>query len=330
MLFPELLLKELEVGDWGYSEEIEPRSFQHYESWVARGDSSPLGYLEDHRMQARESLSSVLPNAQSAVVFLFNYHSRKLALEKILSSLKSPFKMAGYVFGFKGRDYHDEIKERLTILGRHLQERIEDLEFQVCLDTHPVLERDLALRSGLGWFGKNSMLISRKIGSFTIIGSLVLSKKLDGTETSTIDTDHCGQCRACVEACPTDAIDEVNRQIVANKCISTFTIEMFKDHCVAPSGMEQASGEVFGCDICQDVCPWNSRAERSGLVALNEDEFSQKNKLIVDTFFRSTPNEVIEELEELSNGAYKRKFKGTPLERTGRVGMLKNLKFWLD
>jgi epoxyqueuosine reductase len=330
VLFPESLLKELNIGDWGYSEEIRPRSFDHYHSWVKRGDSSPLSYLEDHRLTARESLTSVLPDAQSALVFLFNYHPQKLSLDNLLSKLKSPFRMASYVFGFEGRDYHDEIKARLIRLGEYIENDYEGLNFQVCLDTHPVLERDLALRSGLGWFGKNSMLISRKMGSFTIIGSLVLDQKISELDQRRVETDHCGQCRACIEACPTDAIDEDNRQIIANKCISTFTIEMFKEEATAPTGMKSGQGEIFGCDICQDVCPWNTRAERVGLLSENQDSFTRKNELIIDTFFKQNPSEAVKELEGLSNGAYKRRFKGTPLERTGRVGMLKNLKFWLS
>jgi len=329
LLFPKSLLEQLDIADWGYTEEISPRSYSRYEEWVEKEHSKPLSYLEDHRMQARQSLTSVIPDAQSALVFLFNYHPQKIQLENTLRKLKTPLKMASYLFGFNGRDYHDEVKERLDLLGRTLSKERSGLTYRVCLDIHPILERDLAYRSGLGWFGKNSMLISRKIGSFTIVGSLVLNQRLEEETERTFDTDHCGQCRACVDACPTDAILEEERQIIASRCISTFTIEMFKESAQAPSGMDQADGEVFGCDICQDVCPWNSRAERAGVSLVDEEGFKSKNKLILETFLSRPVEEVVSELEQLSNGAYKRKFLGTPLERTGRLGMLKNLRFWL-
>jgi epoxyqueuosine reductase len=328
LLFSKDLLEQLQIGDWGYTEEVTPRSFAHYKDWVNKELSSPLTYLEDHRMKARESLISVMPDAQSALVFLFNYHPQKICIEGILKKLRTPFRMASYLFGFKGRDYHDEVKERLELLGDYLKRERPELNYRSCLDIHPVLERDLAYRSGLGWFGKNSMLISRRIGSFTIVGSLVLNQRLESEEQRTVDTDHCGQCRACVEACPTDAILEEERQIIASRCISTFTIEMFKESKEAPLGMNKADGEIFGCDICQDVCPWNSRADRSGVTPVDEDKFKIDNKLILESFLIKPPSEVIANLEHLSNGAYKRKFIGTPLERTGRVGMLKNLKFW--
>ncbi len=328
MLFSSELLLKLKVSDWGYTEEVEPRSFDQYKDWVDQGHSDPLKYLEDHRMQARESLDSVLPGAKSAVVFLFNYHPEKIRLSHWLKKIKSPLKMASYIFGFEGRDYHDVVKERLETLAKSLKEDYPNLNYRVCLDIHPILERDLALRAGLGWFGKNSMLISREHGSFTIIGSLILDDSIPEGRMRTVDTDHCGQCRACIDACPTSAILEDKRQIVASKCISTFTIELFKDEVKAPRGMENGGGEIFGCDICQDICPWNKRPERLGLSASDEKSFAEKNNLILSTFLNRAPSETIEELSKLSNGAYKRMFKGTPLERTGRVGMLKNLKFW--
>lgn len=322
------LLQQLKIVDCGYTEELTPQSFDHYDEWVKQGHSRPLKYLEDHRKEARVSLKSVLPDAESAVVFLFSYHREKITLTNWLKKIKAPLKMASYIFGFNGGDYHNVVKESLNIIGDELKNQFEGLEYRACLDIHPVLERDLALRSGLGWFGKNSMLISRKYGSFTIIGSLVLNKKLKESSHNEIETDHCGQCRACIDACPTDAILIDKRQIIASRCISTYTIEMFKADAEAPTGMEKASGEIFGCDICQDVCPWNQRPERQGLSGVNEDEFLEANKLITSTFLSQAPEKVIEELDGLSNNSYKKKFKGTPLERTGRVGILKNLNFW--
>lgn len=316
-LTPEFL-SSLGVADWGYTEDPVPSSFNKFEDWVERGENGPLNYLSDHRKDLRKNLDSVQEGFQSALVFLFSYSEEKLALEKFYQTDQSnKLKIAGYSIAFEGGDYHNVLREKMSQIGSRL-----GVDYTFSLDIHPVLERDLAYRSGLGWFGKNSMLIHQKKGSFNMIGALLFKEKLN-LEESEKQLDHCGQCTACFDICPTEAIDLEKREISASKCISTFSIELFKD-AEAPKGYETAK-EIFGCDLCQDVCPWNKRRERNGEVEAPQIWPVGPAKEIVDFFLVPKPNELIQNITELSNKGYIKKFKGTSFERTGKKGLLKNL-----
>lgn len=327
-LFSREVLEKFSIVDWAYTEELSPRSFQQFEKWVERGDHGSLGYLADHRKEKRSSLLEVFPEAKSALVFLFSYHSQKLAADSFYQSEQSNgLKLASYVTGFKGQDYHFVIADYLNELGAIMTKTYQGLEYKLSLDIHPVLERDLAFRTGLGWFGKNSMLISKNHGSFVMIGSLILNQKL-AIEPRALETDHCGQCRACIDACPTEAIDGETRTLVAEKCISTWTIEHFKEGPKAPAGMEKAAGEIFGCDICQDVCPWNHRPVRQGLLAQSDKDFKQANDFLLKEILVPQKEQLLVSLKDTSNSGFAKKFKKTPLGRTGRRGLLKNIQFW--
>src|SRR5690606_21900042 len=183
------------------------------------------------------------PEFQSALVFLFSYQEAKKWLME-----NKEYTVAGYSLGFGGEDYHRALKSRLQRIAESLNR--PEIKIFFSLDAQPIMERDLAYRAGLGWFGKNSMLISRKEGSYFIIGSILFSEKLE-VEPNQIELDHCGKCNACAESCPTEAIDPQTRTLISEKCISTFTIETFKE-APAPDGFEKSRGEIFGCDICQD------------------------------------------------------------------------------
>jgi epoxyqueuosine reductase len=298
---PKDVLHSMQIVDWGYTEEDNPQTFKHFSKWVDDGLHGSLGYLADHRKDLREKISEYYPEFQSALVFLFDYTP---AAKK--NKIEDNHAFAAYTKGFDGMDYHFWIKEKL--------ERIKDLleldSFAYSIDAQPVLERDLAFRAGLGWFGKNSMLINKGHGSFFLISSIFLNKKLP-VENKALETDHCGTCTRCIDACPTSAITD-HRTIEANKCISTFTIERFKDDADPPEGFPSGRGEIFGCDICQDVCPWNSKPLNRSEIG-TECDFENKFEKI--------------DLENISNREFKRIFKHTSLERTGRVGLLKNLKY---
>lgn len=315
-LFPTALLKELGILEWGYTEESKPTTYDRYESWVSSGHSSPLGYLSDHRKNLREDIKNIFPQFQSALVFLFSYQAPKKWLVE-----NEKHQVAAYSLGFEGEDYHHHLKRKLELLSEHLKKTRGDLEVMISLDAQPVLERDLAHRAGLGWFGKNSMLIHQREGSYFLIGSLLLDTKLNEVQ-ATVDTDHCGQCLACVEACPTQAIDPINRTLTANKCISTFTIEMMKD-VSPPVGFEKSRGEVFGCDICQDVCPWNKKVMQrvSGILNLRQNLSFLRDWLLDPQFI-----ELRKYLEQSTNRGFKKKFFGTAFDRPGKVGWLKNFK----
>lgn len=323
-------LKEYGVVKWGYTEEAEAQSFKHYETWVQRGGHGSLNYLADHRMEMRKSLKTYWPKSSSALVFLFSYASTKKALDQFFQSSKSNgHRMASYVFGFDGDDYHYVLKDRLNEIAQQICSHFKDkdISFKLSLDVHPVLDRDLAYRAGLGWFGKNSMLIDTKEGSYTLIGSILFDQKLDLQTPKTLEADHCGSCQACVDACPTDAIDPSRRQILANLCISTFTIELFDSAKEIEGHLEKSQGEIFGCDICQDVCPWNIRL-LSKIEGQSKNLETEGGKLLVDNFLMPPRKSIWEKLLSMSNKGYVKLFKRTPLARTGRKGMLKNLKIF--
>lgn len=308
------LLRDLGVLDWGYTEDPIPKSLSHFETWTNNAQHGPLGYLGDYRKDLRSDLRKVFPEFQSALVFLFSYQpAKKWLLEN------DQHKVAAYTLGFGGEDYHRALKTRLDQIAGSLN--LPDLKTFNSLDAQPIMERDLAHRAGLGWFGKNSMLINQKEGSYFIIGSLLLNQKLSIDEAA-VDVDHCGQCTACADACPTDAIDLETRTLIASKCISTYTIEVFKD-VPAPEGFDKSRGEIFGCDICQDVCPWN----RKPLARVVGDlKIMEKFSFLKDWLFEFPREKLQKLISEDTNRGFKKKLFGTPFDRPGKEGWLKNLK----
>lgn len=298
-------LAKLGVTDWGYTDSISPASFERYEKWCDKNQS--LTYLVDHRKLARKSLRSIDERACGVLSFLFSYAEIKKSL-----LAHEFYQVASYGLAYNGEDYHDIIREKLlkiiSILG---------INAKPCVDIYPILERDFAYQAGLGWFGKNSMLIHQKWGSYTLIGSIVLFEKLD-LASSKVEVDHCGNCTRCIENCPTDAIDGENRTIVLDKCISTFTIEL--KEAKVPEGMETSRGEIFGCDICQDVCPWNKKR----LLNILPRPLEEKTFELI-RFFTQSLGEMREVLMSLSNKGFIKKFKGTVFVRPGKKGLLKNL-----
>lgn len=318
-------LAQYRIVDFGIVEGPRPVSYDRYRSWLAAGQSKPLTYLEDHRSHLREDLRRIFPPFQSGIVFLFSYSEYKFGLDEFYKSKDSNGKkMASYVFACGGEDYHLKLNSSLSEIAQSLKEAMPEMETMISLDIHPVLERDLAYRAGLGWFGKNSMLISKKHGSFCMIGSILTScpPAIWESDVRKMEVDHCGQCVSCVESCPTQAINIEARTIIASQCISTYTIEIFKQ-AEAPRGMSDRTAEVFGCDICQDVCPWNKRLLR--VKNIKKDPFGSEYALLIKNFFldrRAT--EIVADLKVMSNREFKRKFQFTALERTGKMGILKN------
>jgi len=325
MNFSQDLLDKHSIVDWGYSIDPVPKTFSHYDSWVADENHLPLGYMADYRKKKREDLRNYYPDFKMSISFLFSYASiKKTVLSFENDKNWNGKKISAYTLAFEGYDYHHYLRRALEEIFDYLKTQVEGLDGVLSLDVHPVLERDLAVKSGLGFFGKNSMLIHREHGSFHIIGSLLLNKKIDLSKRITVDRDHCGNCTRCIDACPTEAIDPKNRTIIADRCISTFTIELFKEDAKPPRGMEKSGGEIFGCDICQDVCPWNKKM----LKAIRGKRLAPRAEEIVNDFLRRPIKEVIDDFISISGREYIRKFKLTSFERLGRKGMLKNLLFW--
>ncbi|MBA2403610.1 MAG: DUF1730 domain-containing protein, partial [Bdellovibrionales bacterium] len=273
----------------------------------------------DHRKNLRRDLKNIYPEFQSALVFLFSYQeAKKWLLEN------NRHQVAAYSLGFEGQDYHYVLKERLNSIFSTLKTSNPELGHFLALDTQPILERDLAFRSGLGWFAKNSMLINQKEGSYFIIGSLLLNQKLN-LAAPVLDIDHCGQCTACIDACPTKAIDGETRTLIAAQCISTYTIEIFKE-AEAPAGFEKSRGEFFGCDICQDVCPWNRKPLARVIGTL---KLPDKLLFLKEWFFGLPIRDLVNIVEQETNRSFKKKLAGTAFDRPGKQGWLKNLKSWI-
>ena len=320
-------LKKFDVVDFGYTEESIPQTLEAYNSWVEKGSHGPLLYLEGERQDKRQDLKNHWSDFQSSLVFLFSYHPTHFELMELTKNNPdwNGLKVASYTLGFEGADYHNLLRTKLDGIGEILKTQY-DLEYKLTLDTHPVLERDLAMRAGLGWFGKNSMLINRHEGSFFIIGSLLLNKKLN-LNVNKVETDHCGQCTKCVDACPTDAIDPISRTISARDCISTFTIEQFKIDSIPSEKMNLTSGAIFGCDICQDVCPWNIRVDKQQ--KFPRIEWTDAQKKVLNFFMLRPVSELHAELEKMSGGEFERLFDKTSFSRSGKRGLLKNIRLYI-
>ncbi len=311
-------LEDYGIVDWGVVSTTLPQSYEKFQSWVDKGNAAPLKYLEDHRKELRKNLKNVYSSYKSCIVFLFSYSRQRKGIQEFYNSQNSnQLRMGSYTLSFEGKDYHFKLLESLKQISEILNKKLNNFECSYSLDIQPVLERDFAYQAGLGWFGKNSMLINRKYGSFTMIGSILTNQSIKNENV--LEIDHCGSCNACVESCPTNAIDPINRTIIAKDCISTYTIELFKD-ADPPSGIENGNNEIFGCDICQDVCPWNVKYD-SKITSIP----LEKSK-IKEFFLERSIDEIKYDLNKMSNKEYKRVFKETVLERTGRLGMLKNLK----
>lgn len=325
MLSDKKKLTDLGIVDFAYTEQSEALNFDKYQKWLELKLHGPLSYLEGERGEKRADLKLFWPEFQSAVVFLFSYKDIK---KKLSTEATQQLKIASYTLGFDGWDYHHILKEKLNLIAAELSIKNPQLQYKISLDVHPVLERDLALRSGLGWIGKNSMLINRNEGSYFIIGSILFNQKLD-MPFKKMETDHCGQCTKCIDACPTNAIDLETRTIRASDCISTFTIEQMKLDSVPSPKMDLSSGNIFGCDICQDVCPWNKKLLRNIFSTSGQVIYTEMQSFILKYLCLRDPVEIVTELEGISDRQFKKKFMRTSFERSGKRGLLKNLFFYL-
>lgn len=288
------------IGDFAYTEKLIPTTLDAYEKWVAEGFHGPLKYLSDDRKDIRGDLRKYFPEVQSALVFLFPY-SKNIKDDRL----------AAFISGFKGKDYHHVLEKRLMNLGEDLKKILPNLCYKISVDRHPVLERDLAYRAGLGWFGKSSMLIHPKLGTFFMIGALLLSEKLD-LPIKPVQGEYCGACQRCMDSCPTKAI-VAPKKLDAKKCISCFTLEIFKE-VEAPEGYK-TQNYILGCDCCQEVCPWNKKHLEV-----------HDNEGVMEIFFSRPLNEIQSDIEAMSKKGYLHFFKEMSLERLGKQGILKNLK----
>ena len=268
------------------------------ESWLSKGFNGTMSYMENY-FDLRIDPSKLVPGAKSVITLLLNY----FPIEQ--QNIDAP-QISKYAYG---NDYHEVIKKKLNIFLQLLKENIGEINGRGFTDSAPVLERSWAVRSGLGWVGKNGNLITKQDGSFFFIATLITDLELEADNP--FIKDYCGSCTRCIDNCPTEAIlpDKV---IDGSKCISYFTIEL-KDLLIPEVMKGKFENKMFGCDICQDVCPWNRFSKPT-----NEIEFTPINEVL--NFSKN-------DWEELTEKSFKIIFKKSPLKRSKFPGIKRNLKF---
>lgn len=233
---------------------LEPEE-RRLEEWLNQGRHGSMEWMENY-FDKRVDPTKLVPGAKSVVSVLGSYYHTKH--EQQVNKTGLP-KIAKYA---QGRDYHKVYKKKLKELFNFTKELAGDLRGRVFVDSAPVLDKAWAVRAGIGWLGKNSNLLNQEIGSFTFIGEMIIDAEF---EYSTLATDYCGSCTKCIDACPTNAIYEPYR-VDGSKCISYFTIELKEQ--IPEEYQKKIGGWIYGCDICQDVCPWNKEAQYSRMKEL--------------------------------------------------------------
>ncbi len=280
------------ISKAGFLEDEAPR----LENWLNKNMHGQMSYMENH-FDKRLNPTLLVDDAKSVVSLLLSYYPSEIQNQE-------SYKISKYAYG---QDYHFVIKDKLKDLLRFIQTEIGEVNGRVFVDSAPVLDKAWAAKSGLGWIGKNSNLITKQVGSFYFIAELIIDIEL---EYDYATTDHCGSCTACLDACPTQAI--VAPYVVdGSKCISYFTIELKEQ---IPYEMKGKFDDwMFGCDVCQDVCPWNrfSKPHQEPLFNPNSEILSYSKK----------------DWEEITDDVFKKIFKNSAVKRTKLEGLKRNIEF---
>jgi len=269
------------------------------EEWLNRNYQGKMAYLANH-FDKRLDPTKLVEGAKTVVSLIYNYYP-----EKQLPHQPEDLKLAKYAYG---QDYHVVIRAKLTEFLEVLREEIGEINGRSFVDSAPVMERQWAQRAGLGWIGKNSLLLNRQMGSFFFLAELIID--LEATPDTPLAKDYCGTCTACMDACPTDAI--VQPEVIdASKCISYLTIEL--KEAIPNEFAGKMENWVFGCDICQDVCPWNrfSRPHQEPAFKPNEELANFSNK----------------EWVEMTEETFLRVFSKSAVKRTKFSGIKRNVDF---
>ncbi len=280
------------VSKAGFLEQEAPR----LEDWLNKNRNGEMHYMENH-FDKRLDPTLLVPGAKSVVSLLLNYYPEETQRE-------DAYKISKYAYG---TDYHFVIKDKLKDFLEAIRAHIGEVDGRAFVDSAPVLDKAWAAKSGLGWVGKNSNLLTKQVGSFFFIAELIIDLEL---EYDTPVTDHCGSCTACIDACPTQAI--VDPYVVdGSKCISYFTIELKNE--IPDYAKGKMDDWMFGCDVCQDVCPWNRFSKPH-----NEPLFNPKPELL--QFSKK-------EWKELTQEVFSEIFKKSPVKRTKFSGLKRNIDF---
>jgi epoxyqueuosine reductase len=275
-----------------FLEEEAPR----LENWLNKNMYGEMRYMENH-FDKRLDPTLLVEGSKSVVSLLLNYYPSQKQTE-------NSYKLSKYAYG---TDYHFVIKDKLKLLLAYIKEEIGDITGRAFVDSAPVLDKAWAAKSGLGWVGKHSNLLTQQVGSYYFIAELIIDLELD---YDTPVTSHCGTCTACIDACPTEAIVEPY-VVDGSKCISYFTIEL-KDN-ISTEFKDKFNDWMFGCDICQDVCPWN-RFSKSH----NEPLFNPHPELLSMTK---------KDWEEITEDTFRKVFKKSAVKRTKYSGLKRNIEF---
>jgi len=275
-----------------FLEEEAPR----LEKWLKEKRQGEMHYMENH-FDKRLDPRKLVPGTKSVVSLLYNYYPSE-------SQIDNTYKISKYAYGM---DYHFVIRDKLKEFLQTIQDQIGQVHGRAFVDSAPVLDKAWAARSGLGWIGKHSNLLTQQLGSFYFIAELILDLEL---ETDHPVTDHCGDCTACIDACPTEAI--IQPYVVdGSKCISYFTIELKNE--IPASYRGSFDDWVFGCDVCQDVCPWNrfSKSHREPLFNPHPELLSMTKK----------------DWKEITEEVFNRVFQKSAVKRTKYSGLKRNIEF---
>ncbi len=280
------------ISKAGFLEEEAPR----LERWLKNNMNGEMQYMENH-FDKRLDPTKLVDDSKSVISLLLNYYPEQ-------TQTKESYKVSKYAYG---QDYHFVIKDKLKHLMHFIQDEIGEVSGRAFVDSAPVLDKAWAAKSGLGWIGKHSNLLTQKVGSFYFIAELIVDLDL---EYDFATTDHCGTCTACIDACPTQAITEPY-VVDGSKCISYFTIEL-KDN--LPSEFKGKFDDwMFGCDVCQDVCPWNRFSKPH-----NEPLFNPKPELLSMTK---------KDWDEVTQEVFSKVFQKSAVKRTKFSGLTRNIKF---
>ncbi len=283
------------ISKAGFLEEEAPR----LEKWLKNNAHGEMRYMENH-FDKRLDPTLLVEGSKSVVSLLLNYYPSELQTE-------ASYKLSKYAYG---TDYHFVIKDKLKALLQSIQDEIGAVHGRAFVDSAPVLDKAWAAKSGLGWIGKHSNLLTQQIGSFYFIAELIIDLEL---EYDYATTDHCGSCTACIDACPTEAITEPY-VVDGSKCISYFTIELKEN--IPTEFKDKFDDWMFGCDVCQDVCPWNRFSKPH-----NEPLFNPHPELLDMTK---------KDWEEITEDTFKKVFQKSAVKRTKFSGLERNIKFLKD
>ena len=297
------IIKE-EAGRLGFSftgiskAEYMDEEARRLEAWLGKGMHGKMHYMANH-FEQRVDPTKLVPGAKSVVSLMYNYYS-----DAGQEDPDAP-RLSRYAYG---KDYHFVLKPKLKMLLQHIRDQIGEVNGRCFVDSAPVLERDWARRSGIGWTGKNTMLIHPRTGSYFFLAELIIDLELEPDDPL---KDHCGTCRRCIEACPTSAIDSIGYIVDGSKCISYFTIELREALPEYYKG--KFENWMFGCDICQEVCPWNRFAQNH-----REPEFEPHPELLKMTK---------REWEDLTEETFREVFRNSAVKRAKFEGLKRNIRF---